>query len=1120
MATTTTNKDRIGRMLDLLKDELGPYVEREFTNAHRKRAAETARAYFRTDTRYRPDGPIQEWDVAALLNVMIWSWKDIFRQSLGRNERNWTGELLEARNGWAHQERFSSEDTERALDTAARLLTAISATESADEITKMRLQLRRTVIDQQTRDQKKRAGGTLITSEAADGPLKPWRVVVTPHEDVRTGRFQQAEFAADLWQVHLGEGSDEYRDPVEFFRRTYLTESLQKLLVDGIGRLSSGAGDPVVRLQTNFGGGKTHSMLALYHLFSGREPSELPNVESLFTGVDTLADMPAWPQVRRVVLVGNKISPGNPVTKPDGTVVRTLWGELAWQLGGAEAYARIAADDERASNPGDRLRELFNDYGPCLILIDEWVAYARQLHEKADLPGGDFETHFTFAQALTEAARSSERCLLLISLPASDGSNAPHARADDTEVGGLRGRAALERLRNVIGRVESSWRPATAEESFEIVRNRLFEPLAGDAYRSRNLTARMFSELYRGKLQDQFPPECREKDYEDRLQKAYPIHPELFDRLYEDWSTLLNFQRTRGVLRLMATVIHSLWENGDPMPLILPSTIPIDEQRVQSELTRYLSDNWTPIIDSDVDGANSLPLKLDNEVPNLGKLHAVRRVARTMYLGSAPTSDTSRRGIEDRRVKLGCVIPGETPKVFGDAIRRLAADATYLYSDGSRYWYSTQPTVTKLADDRAAQYERDPDAVHAELLARLKRALGLKPKQAELRGDFYAVYLMPQHGADVPDQHEARLVVLDSDYPYARGEQNPAELAAQKILDSRGSGPRMNKNTLAFLAADQTRLQDLRDAIRRYLAWSSIVDEQVELNLDPQQAKQAATQLDTANSTVDARLPETFCRVLAPMQSGPREPEIRWRTWQVKSDHPLAVRVSKRLSPDEHLVVKLGATIVRKALDDALWGNDDHVSVRTLVDYYAQYLYLPRLQKPEVLIEALRAGVGNLTWEINTFAYAESYDETADRYAGLQAGTHLTLSVDHPGLIVKADVARRQFDQERATEVDQSPLSPAECKSPPAVSEPAATAPRRYHGSVKLDAGRVKHEASQIDEAVIAYLSDVPDADVTVTIEIEASLPEGANEQLVRTVTENGRTLKFDNGSGFEQGYS
>src|SRR5208283_5211616 len=232
----------------------------------------------------------------------------------------------------------------------------------------------------------------------------------------------------------------------------------------------------------------------------------------------------------RVILVGNKISPGNPVTKSDGTVVRTLWGELAWQLGYAaggakeakKAFKRIEADDEKATSPGDVLRELMNKYSPSLILMDEWVAYARQLHDKSDLPAGSFETHFTFAQALTESAKAAKQCLLVISLPASDTTGSPHAVADDVEVGGERGRAALDRLRNAVGRVESSWRPASAEEGFEIVRRRLFEPLSSDAqFRDRDVVARAFADLYRTQHQE-FPPECRDADYEKRIKSAYP----------------------------------------------------------------------------------------------------------------------------------------------------------------------------------------------------------------------------------------------------------------------------------------------------------------------------------------------------------------------------------------------------------------------------------------------------------------------------------------------------------------------------------------------------------------------------------------------------------------------
>ena len=230
----------------------------------------------------------------------------------------------------------------------------------------MKNELLRLRFDEQIRNEKRKSAVSGIESALA-GNLKPWREVINPHKDVASGQYQQAEFAADLWQVHLGEGTAEYRDPVEFFRRTYLTESLKGLLVGAIKRLCGNRGDPVIQLQTNFGGVKTHSMLALYHLFSGCSPRELVGIEKILTD----AGQEDLPSARRVVLVGNKISPGNPVTKPDGTVVRTLWGEPAWQLGGKTAYERIRADDERGISPGDALRELFNKFGPCLILIDE-----------------------------------------------------------------------------------------------------------------------------------------------------------------------------------------------------------------------------------------------------------------------------------------------------------------------------------------------------------------------------------------------------------------------------------------------------------------------------------------------------------------------------------------------------------------------------------------------------------------------------------------------------------------------------------------------------------------------------------------------------------------------------
>ncbi len=1102
----TTNQERVGKGLELLRDGLKPFVARELEAKHGKYWITTVTSAWQRDLEWKDGENGPQLDAAVLLRMMWDQWNVVFKDTLGFSERSFVSELREVRNRWAHQTPITSDDAERALDTMARLLTSISAPQ-AEELGRMKMELRRLVYDEQLRYEKKKAGGTLIEPVSL-GSLKPWREVVTPHPDVASGRYQQAEFAADLYQVHLGEGTDEYRKPDEFFRRTYLTESLKRLLVGAVKRVTGKGGDPVVQLQTNFGGGKTHSMLALYHLFSGVAPSTLAGVDAVMAeaGVKNL------PKVKRVVLVGNRISPGNPVTKPDGTVIRTLWGELAYQLGGAKAFARIKADDDKATSPGDALRELFKEHGPCLILIDEWVAYARQLHENSDLPAGSFETQFSFAQVLTESAKLAGNCMLVISLPASDTSGSPHTQTDDVEVGGVRGREALDRLRNVVGRIESSWRPATAEEGFEIVRRRLFEPLVGqDAYKQRDLTARAFFELYDGQRAE-FPPECRTADYEKRMQAAYPIHPEIFDRLYTDWSTLVKFQRTRGVLRLMASVIHCLWEKGDRNPLILPATIPIDDQQVQFELTRYLSDAWTPIIEKDVDGPNSLPLKLDSEKPNLGKLHATRRVARTIYLGSAPTASAAHRGLEDRRVKLGCVMPGEAPAVYGDALRHLAAAATYLYQDGPRVWYSTQPTVTKLAEDRAEQLKRDPDRVVQELETRVRANL-------RAAGDFGRVHPMPRSGADVPDDLDARLVVLPAESAYSKEAGNPAETAARAILESRGNTPRLYRNTLVFLAADKVRLQDLDEALRKYLAWSSIVAEKETLNLDAHQTRQAETQKQAAESAMVSRLPETYQWLLTPEQANPQAP-VTLQATRLSGSESLAVRASRKLRNEDGLVSILASTVLRKHLDDVPLWRGDSVSIRQLVEDFARYSYLPRLAGPEVLVNAAKEGVALSTWQSETFAHAEGYDETTGRYRALQGGRAVAVSMNGGGLLVKPDVAKRQLDADLAKQETGGGSSGkggggtgtggsggGGTRVNPEPPRPRVM--RRFHGTVEVNPLRVGLDASKIAEEVIAHLVGQAGSDVTVTIEIEASLPNGASDQVIRTVTENSRTLRF-----------
>ncbi len=1114
-----TNRDRVGSAMDSLKAGLGPFVSREFISRHKGSTPQVLQRILGM-TFQDPKRPFHEMDTAGLLRVMWNSWNEVFAIPLGPVERSLVSELREFRNRWAHQEPFSSDDTYRALDSTHRLLTAVSSP-SAAEVEKLKMELLRVRFEEQARSQRRRASGLAVENRSTAG-LPAWREVVSPHPDVASGHYQQAEFAADLWQVHLGEGVDEYRNPAEFFRRTYLTESLNGLLINGIRRLSGNGGEPVVQLQTNFGGGKTHSMLALYHLFSGAQPSDMPSIDEVMQA----AGVTRLPKVNRVVLVGNRISPGNPVTKADGVQVRTLWGELAWQLGQAagglpearKAYERIRADDEHATNPGDALRQLLNDYGPALILIDEWVAYARQLHDESDLPAGSFETQFTFAQALSESAKLPPNCLLVISLPASDSADPARAQTEDIEVGGVRGREALARLGNVVGRVDASWRPASADESFEIVRRRLFLPLvAQSAFTTRDNVARAYHNFYRTQPQE-FPPAAADSDYEKRIREAYPIHPEVFERLYSDWSTLPSFQRTRGVLRLMAVVIHTLWESGDRNPLIQSSSIPLDDHRVQTELAHYLPENWAPVIERDIDGAGSRPLQIDREHPNLGRYSASRRVARAIFLGSAPTQTAANQGLDERRIKLGCAMPGETLSLFGDALRRLADNATYLYRDGTRYWYSTQPTVTNLAESRAEELKRDPDTVTLEIERWLRTHL-------RERGDFNRIHPCPASGQDVPDDMGVALVVLGVDYPHTRGADSHVPAAAQAILESRGSAPRLFRNSLVFLAADAARLQDLEQAVRWFLAWQSIMDDREPLDLPPHQVRQTQVQIDSAKETINARIGETFQWLLTPTQKGPRA-DTAWRSTRLTGNESIIERVCNRMRHDEMLAPTLASTRLRMELDRVPLWRGEHVAVRQLVDDFARYLYLPRLKRPSVLLGAIHDGLSLLTWERESFAYADSFDEETGKYRGLRVAQGIALTETDLGLIVHPEVARRQLNVEAVpvrepeggsgTGYVAPPATPAEGYDERPNTRPTPPKAKRYHGSVKLDPTRLGRDASVIATEVIAHLSGLIGANVRLTLEIEADIPDGTPDQVVRIVTENSRNLKFDD-SGFER---
>lgn len=768
--------------------------------------------------------------------------------------------------------------------------------------------------------------------------------------------------------------------------------------------------------------------------------------------------------------------------------VRTVWGSIAAQLLGAAGYRLVESSDRAGTAPGsERLVELLRAAAPCVILIDEWVAMLRQLGERGDLPAGSFEANITFAQALSEAVRAVPGALLLTSLPASD-----------VELGGEMGRIALMRLQHVFGRIESGWRPATAEEGYEIVRRRLFEPLPADNYARRDVVIKAFVDLYR-ESGAHFPSEAAEREYRVRMERAYPVHPEFFDRLNEDWGSLDRFQRTRGLLRMMATIVHCLWETGDRSLLIMPGSTPLADTAVRARLFEYLPQPWDAVVDADVEGPDALAPRIDRHFPNLGRYRAALRVARATFVATAPRLGGPNPSTEDRRLKLATVQPGEPPGVFGDALRRLAEQSTYLYADGSRYWFSTHPNVRRLAEDIAR--DLDPDEVRETLIKQLRELRG--------RPRGMAVQIAPQEPADVPDEPELRLVVLPPEEPHHPRAESKAAAFVREVVTRYGERPRRFRNVLLFVAPDERRLEEVTKAVRRWLAWQRVLEGHDEFNLDAAQERQAKREVERWEKALREALLQAWVWAIAPAATADDPHGLELEIRELRGEGDLAERALRRFRTDEAIVETLGPDTLAEGLDRwNLWRDAPHVELRQLAEDFASYLYLPRLASKKVLLEAVQRSVSRLgDWP---FAVAEGVDE-GGRYRGLAAARDVRPELSW--LLVKREAAEAQLREEtRLQHPDGDRASRkhgdgAETGTPPPPSP--RPQPRRFHGMLELVPDDLVRRAGPLWEEILRPLQDLAGARVRVRIVLEADSAQGFSEEVRRIVQENARALRL-----------
>jgi len=569
---------------------------------------------------------------------------------------------------------------------------------------------------------------------------------------------------------------------------------------------------------------------------------------------------------------------------------------------------------------------------------------------------------------------------------------------------------------------------------------------------------------------------------------------------------------------LMATVVHALWVRGDQSAMIMPATIPLDDTKVFEEITSHLDDPWKPVVDTDIAGPGSTADTIDRDIPLLGKSMATKRVARCVFLSTAPMVNRNARtgesvpvrGIEQKRVVLGATYPGDNPAHVTDALRQLADRGAYMNRDQDRYWLSLQQTVSRIVQDRADGY--DVSEVHAELTKTIREETD--------RGVFERVHRIPAGTGDVDDEPTAALVIFGLDRPHSRKVNSVAAAAAREFLERRGTQPRINKNSLVFLAPDVDRVDTLDSVIRRKMAWESVKKSAKELNLDHHNISVVESRFAQASQAVADTIRETYKWIINPHQE-PGASDFELETIIMNGDGTLAERVTRKAEASEFVLRAYTTSLLRQQIDRLhLWDKEPHIRVDTFSGYFTQYLYMPRVRNHDVVRTAISHLNDVLLPEQDGFAYADSRDDEG-RYRGLVLHENPT-AVSNSGLVVNPMVAEKQIDSEKqeregvteetddrsTDDTDTRTTEPDRVGPKPGPSAPTQPKVTRFHGTKALDPTRAVRDISQISDEILALFT-VNDVPLQLTVDIESSAMERLTIDQITALKENLTTLGF-----------
>jgi hypothetical protein len=768
--------------------------------------------------------------------------------------------------------------------------------------------------------------------------IKPWYKVATPREDLRDNRpLDAAEFAVHLDHVREGDAPLDYQDPRRFFERTYLTKNLTDLASQVVRRLSGITTETsaVFNLSTQFGGGKTHALTLLYHLArAGDAAASWPGVARILDQ----AGVRSIPKAATAIFVGLNFDSLTGRGGDDGTPLRkTPWGEIAFQLGGEEALAVLAQHEEKFIEPkGDVIQAFLPKDKPCLILMDEVINYVSTYRKL-----GYHNALYNFMQSLSETARTMENVVLVVSIPASELEYAAEDEADE------------QRFKKMLDRLGKAILMSTENETSEIIRRRLFEwdphavtqdgriLLSQEAKESCAEYADWVLE-HRSQLPNWFPVDNGREVFE----AAYPFHPSVLSVFERKWQVLPRFQRTRGVLRLLALWVARAYQDGfkgaQRDALIGLGSAPLDDPMFRAAVFEQLGENRLEgAITTDICGKKeSFAVRLDDEaVDTIRKARLHRKAASTIFFESNGGQERAEATVPEIRLDLA-----EPDLDIGNVetvLEALRNTGYFLTVEGNKYRFNITANLNKLLADRRANVKEQ--SIQERVKSEIQKVFGV--------GNGIEKIFFPEQSNQIPDRAVLALIVLSPEHSLK--DENTLFLI-DKLTREAGNSGRTFKSALLWAVAEDPA--GLYDDARRLLAWEEINSEyrRGELKIDDTQHRTLETNLGEARRDLRESIWRTYKNVcLLGKDNAVRT--INLGLVHSSAAESLTVLILSRLRQDGDLEDGISPNFLLRHWPPAFkeW------STRGVRDAFFASPLFPRLSRPDAIKETIAKGVSD-----------------------------------------------------------------------------------------------------------------------------------------------------------------